>query len=615
MTLPSAWSILRPPVPSQLATLLNQVRKLEPNLRLSHQTINRCLAVSRLVSRSGWHLVDFFRVSATFAFTLGKGHVGEALPFQVVITSLAHRASVPIELSHLRLAFEGSFRNVNIQHDNQLKCQASATDEFVQFCTPPLKKADFHDLQGACDLTIFPSTSKVIFLSALPLEAGKIELSKISIGVEVEHFDFEFVFGDYLHQDHAWNLEEKRLSRSEKQSTRSVSVDPKPPRIRIEVLNPLKAFFTGEQVFLDVQISNDEDEESNVDIEITLDDQASPPPILRWGSREEGVKPAIDGKYNGAIKTSLGSMASSEIRRLSFSLQAVSETPQHTLEITANYFLISDPHTPVSTAVSMDMLILRPFEANFNFVPQVKEDAWPNFFVVDEEAKTSKAKGLDQRWAVHAAIASFASTDLILEAVDLQLAANPENAVCNILPNADLRSTASTLFPQEILERTFIMDLQTMSLDDCCTTYFDLQLRIQWRRDTADTPSALTYLHLPEFIVPFSEPRVLASANRERGKLELRYMIENPSMHLLSFSVTMEASEDFAFNGPKATSVQLVPYSRQSILYTLLPLHSRWINPQARIVDVIWNKMLKVQATGDLKGNKDGISIWIDDQR
>lgn len=556
-----------------------------------------------------------FRVSATFAFTLEKGHVGEALPFQVVVTSLAHRASVPIELSHLRLAFDGGFRNVNIQHDSRLKCQAPATNEFVQFCTPSLKEVDFHDLQGACDLTIFPLTSKVMFLSALPLEAGKIELSKISIGVEVEHFDFEFVFVDYLDQGHAWNLEEKRLSGSEKQSTRNVSVAPKPPRIRIEVLNPPKAFFTGEQVFLDVQISNDEDEESNVDIEITLDDQASPPPILQWDSREEGLKPAIDGKCDGGIKTSLGSMASSEKRRLTFSVQAVSETPQHTLEITANYFLISDPHTPVMTAVSMEMLILRPFEATFNFVPLIKEDAWPSFFVVDEEVKSSKAKGLDQRWAVHAAIASFASTDLILEAVDLQLAANPENAACNILPNADLRSTASTLFPQKILERTFIMDLQTMSLDDCCTTYFDLQLRILWRRDTAETPSALTYLHLPELIIPFSEPRVLASANRERGILELRYMIENPSMHLLSFSVTMEASGDFVFSGSKATSVQLVPYSRQSIQYTLLPLHSRWINPQARIVDVIWNKMLKVQATGDLKGNKDGISIRVDDQR
>lgn len=557
----------------------------------------------------------FFRVSVTFGFTLDNGHVGEALPFQVVITSLAHQVSTPIKLSHLRLSFEGSFRNVNIQHGKQLKCQASATDDLVEFCTPPLKKTNFNDLQGACDLTIFPSTSKVIFLSALPLEAGKIELSKINICVEVEHFDFEFVFRHDLHLNHAWNLEEKGLSTSEKQPNRSVSVDPKPPRIRIEVLNLLKAYFTGERVVLDVQISNDEDEESNVNIEIALDDQASPSPVLGWASREAGAEPAIGGKYDGVLKTSLGSMASSEVRRLTFSFQAVSETPQHTLEITANYFLLSDPDTPVSKAVSMDMLVLRPFEANFNFVPQIKEDTWPSFFLVDEETTISKAKGLDQRWAVHAAIASFASTDLILEAVDLQLAANPESAVCNMLPNAELQSTAATLLPQEILERHFIMDLQSMSLDDCRTTYLDLQLRILWRRNTADIPSALTYLRLPELLVPFSEPRVLASARHDRGKLELRYMIENPSMHVLSFSVTMEASEDFAFSGPKATSLQLVPYSRQSIQYTLLPLHTRWIKPEIRIVDVTWNKILEVQATGDLKGSKDGISIWIDDQK
>ena len=562
-----------------------------------------------------------FGVSATFAFTVASGCVGEALPFQVVLTSQAHRSSKAIKLSYLRLAFEGGMRNIELQHNPQIDCHTASLDGLVHFYTPALQKANSDCLQGSSDLILFPASSKIFSLAALPFDASRIEVSRISLCVREEDFDFEFILpGDEIpHQDCTWALNGNTLCQSKTQSERSTLVEvlPKPPKVRIELPNLSKSYFTGEHILLSIQVSNEEDEESSVDIEINLHDQDTSSLILHWGTVEEDTDPAVDENTKGTLKTSLGLMASAEKRFLTFNFQSGVKPAAHTLEIIAHYCLLSDPDTPVSKAVSIDMLIVRPFEANFDFAPQIHEKQWSSYFHVDEEMKTpDTAVGLCQRWTVTAAIASFAPIDLVLEAADLQLAAPPEKVVCTIWPNDDNSSAAATLPPQEIQERRFSMDLQKTGFEDCRTSCFDLQLRIIWRRDIAGAPTAIAYLQLPELVIPYGEPRVLASASLERakpGRVHVNYVIENPSMHVLSFSVTMEASDDFAFSGPKATSLQLVPHSCHAIRYTLLPfVHGRWIEPQVKIIDEHWHKTLKVNVTGDIKGSKRGILIWID---
>ena len=512
-------------------------------------------------------------------------------------------------------------RNIEIQHNPQIDCHTTSLDGLVHFYTPALQKVGSDCLQGFSDLILSPASLKVFSLAALPFDAGRIEVSRISLCVQEETFDFEFILpgNDFPHQDRAWALYGKNLCRSETWSERSTSIEvlPKPPKVRIELPNLFKTYFTGEDVLLNIQVSNEEHEGSSVDIEINFYGQATSSPILHWGTVEEGADPE---NTKGTLKTSLGLMASSETRLLPFNFQSGAKPAEHTLEIIAHYFLLSDPDTPVSKAVSIDMLIVHPFEANFDFAPQIHEKQWLSYFHVERETKSSDAvvtaAGLCQRWTVTAAIASLASIDLVLEAVDLQLAAVPEKVLCTIWPNDENRSAVATLSPQKIQEWRFVMDLQKASFEDCRTTYFDLQLRILWRRDTAGAPTAIAHLQLPELVIPYSEPRVLASASLERakpGKVHVDYMIENPSMHVLSFSVTMDANEDFAFSGPKATSLQLVPYSRHTIRYTLLPfVHGKWIDPQVKIIDEHWHKMLKVNATGDVKGTKRGILIWID---
>ena len=323
------------------------------------------------------------------------------------------------------------------------------------------------------------------------------------------------------------------------------------------------------------------------------------------------------------LKASLGVMFPSAKQQLSVYFQAGPEMAEHMLKITANYSLLSCLDTPISKVVSVDLHLIRPFETTVDFRPQPFDGAWPSYFNISEtDAEHGapdggrEAIGLSQRLAASVAIASLAPTDLFLEAIALQLHGQLERAICNIRPDEDLNPTATTLSPQQVQQRRFIMDLQALTLDDCHNTHFDLQLQIIWRRDTAG-PLVTTYIHLSELVIPFGEPHVLAAVKGDRSQcvaMPLEYVIENPSHHVLSFSIAMEASEDFAFSGPKAASVQLVPFSRHVLQYTICPLvHGVWINPQIKIIDIHWNKLLKVIATGDTKDTKRGISIWVDD--
>ena len=569
------------------------------------------------------------QVSATFAFTVANGHVGEALPFQIAVTSSAHQKSRPISLSHLLLVFTSGLRSVEIRNDSHGGYERLTEDGLVQFYAPSLRKEASGTLQGACNLEISPGSTKVLSLTALPLDAGEIEVSKISLCVEAKQFEFEHAISgsDHLTQQYLWITDGEGLLKGEKKSERSTTIEilPKPPKIRIELPNVLKAYFTGEHVSIDIRVRNEEEEDSDVNIEVSFLDQADPTPVLRWAATPRDTTDAVDQKQLGSLKTSLGAIRPSETRRLTVEFQAKPETAQCTLDIQCRYFLLSEPETPVSKSVSVDMHFMRPFEANFDYVPQVQDEPLSNYFHMSAietpgplSSRDAGPAEVKQRWAATAVITSFASTELTIKAVQLQLATTPQKAACDISPDVDSSLLPARLSPQSILKRQFILDLQKSSFEDQQTTYFDLQLRITWQRDVPHAPSATAILPLPELVASFGEPRVLVSASQDNTSLNailLDYMIENPSMHVLSFNITMDANEDFAFSGPKAISVQLVPFSYHVIRYTLLPLvRGKSIYPQIKIVDVHWNKMLKVHASHGMKSDKRGVSIWINSE-
>jgi hypothetical protein len=111
------------------------------------------------------------------------------------------------------------------------------------------------------------------------------------------------------------------------------------------------------------------------------------------------------------------------------------------------------------------------------------------------------------------------------------------------------------------------------------------------------------------------EPRVLASATTTTtpGLIHMEYVLENSSTHFLSFNLVMEASENFAFSGPKTTAVQVMPLSRHTVRYNLFAAkRGLWIQPQLVVIDTYFNKNLRVLPTGEMRADKKGVLVWVD---
>ena len=95
-------------------------------------------------------------------------------------------------------------------------------------------------------------------------------------------------------------------------------------------------------------------------------------------------------------------------------------------------------------------------------------------------------------------------------------------------------------------------------------------------------------------------------------------------MHYLTFAVTMDASEEFGFSGPKHKALSLAPFSRHEISYNLLVNGSRdeskqsdgqgrWVWPVLQVVDSYFQKSLRVQAAGPgvRVDPQRGLGIWV----
>lgn len=101
--------------------------------------------------------------------------------------------------------------------------------------------------------------------------------------------------------------------------------------------------------------------------------------------------------------------------------------------------------------------------------------------------------------------------------------------------------------------------------------------------------------------------------------LELNYTLENPTIYFLTFSITMEGSDVFAFGGPKQIVLQILPLSRHTFKYNLLPINAdpegEWIKPVVKVVDRYFAKTLRCSPADDetrmkLAPGGESILIW-----
>lgn len=578
-------------------------------------------------------------VSTTFGYGSSQGNVGELLPAQVVITSHAQASTAPIVLSHIVISFDSSLEDIKIEHqakEGSTSSSSGGLDVFDVVLTtgsttpdPSTSTSSYRKcLVGTCDLTFSPGTAKAISFNLIAKDAGVLRVASIISTIGTDSFILEHVVSgaEYMHQADFWLASTSGPSRRDagNKGLDEIRIHPKPPKVQIGL--PLKKeYLTDESVSMDVEITNEEDDDVEVTLEARFLGQADLVPIWMWITDKApsslSEDPLNDRHSRPASEVVLGRIIQSASHKIKATFTSKSVPTEAVLEIKALYHLLGEPDTPVSKVLIHEVIFDRPFEANFDFQPCVDTKPWPSYFYPNDlNGEDGSVQGLRQIWHSNTRLASFATEPLVVEDVALKVLDIHEGAICNISNISPTpTSEAVTLAQKDFHENQFQITTQKLDLDDRRATTLQFQLQIRWRRNHTGAPSTTTTLSAPHLLIPFGEPRVLASAgpptraDDDTSIIPLSYTIENPSTHVLNFSLTMETSDDFAFSGPKTMTLSLVPVTKKTITYNMMPLvRGRWITPRLRVLDTGFRQVLRVVGTGGMRSEKGGASVWVD---
>ncbi|KKK16729.1 hypothetical protein ARAM_004173 [Aspergillus rambellii] len=589
-------------------------------------------------------------ITASFIFQSAEGNVGEPLHGQLVIKSCTHATSAPIQFAELKLAFEGCLRPIRLQSDQNTDADTGTP---CVISSPPLRDPSILSdasviqsptsvltaLTGIADLTLGPGQTKVYNLSCIPREAGESRVASVALLVAEEKFELTCAITDLVQAEAFWWQQTSKAATTRRRVGKDRDVNrckilPKPPKIRMSVPNIKETYYTNERIVLNLMIHNEEDEAAEVFAEARLFGPANSTAKILWLDEEDSPPARHDSKANNTpieevshfVKRPIGVMESASQRELTVVLTNTEDASEYELEISSVYNLVSDVQTPIIATTRVTVSIVRPFEANYEFLPRLHSEPWPDFFTVDDDLVGSHPNstprgGLVQKWCLDTKVVSFASEPLVIEEMSLALLSLHSGAISQIGSEVVVSPETPEIRPEELRQSNFILDIQKAVLGDRRPTALNLALEIKWRRSISGdghSPAETTTstLAIPRFVMPAGEPRVLASAvpsHKLSGLIHTEYTLENPSLHFLTFNLTMEASEQFAFSGPKTTVVQLAPLSRHVVRYNLLASkRGLWIQPQLLVVDTYFNKTLRVLPTEDMRSDKKGILIWVD---
>ena len=576
--------------------------------------------------------------------------MGEPLSSQLTLSSQAHKTSPPIIISHVEVVFEGGLKSFRVEHDTTNAPETSLGAGQIQVQHVELKRGSLRpssiassplvaqglSMFGTANLALAPGTTEALSFDHVPRDAGEVEVASITLYVKEDDFGMEYVVteDEQMHQATFWIQHDSGVSPKRLKSGRSnmIKILPKPPKLRIELRDIMPAYFSDEDISIELLVTNEEDDETDVTLDARLLGPADSLPKMAWTLDEETRGSLVESDIDDPLERAnsllpsrrLGKMQRFEKRKLVIRIQANSEPAEYLLEVEANYSLLSDPETPVSKVSSVNIIIVRAFEANYNFLPLFCSETWPSYFdgshlnegFDSSEIGKQTPSGLVQQWSLTSRLTSLAEMPLIIDSLEPRVLEVHEGAVCKISFVAKNTPEGPLILPHDQQERNHVVEVQKFDLEDRRATFLDLQLEVRWHRDGSLAPSTITHIAIPELVIPFGEPRVLASARNGElpsGVIHLDYIIENPSMYTLTFTLSMETSEEFAFSGVKNVSVQLVPLSRHKVQYNVMPLvKGVWISPQFRVYDTHFHKILKVNATEGVRLDKKGVSVWVD---
>jgi hypothetical protein len=598
-----------------------------------------------------------FTVSTSVHFATEEGNAGEPVKCQISITSKAHKNSTPVTLSHIDVQLEGGANKIDITNqieptETEHQKPRIQTLSLRESQNPKIGQSSY---TAEADLRISPYQTIVLDFPLVIREAGPVSVKSTTLTIKTEEFTLSYTNTPLdVEETPIWwlsgpsGLRRRRLGREE---TSKVQILPRPPKMELRMPGAERPFYTDETIELDIEVTNMEDEETEATLEVRIlshDGGAE----FAWSS--PGTSASEDVGLPGH---SIGTFTPAQSKTETIKFAAPSEPSEYIVEVKVLYHLFSDRETPVSRTQSTNLQFVSAFEANYDFVPRVHEHPWPTLFgvsslpVMSEQATESgKGNGVMQRWHVASRIASFATEPLVIQEVELvvlsisggaSVITSKEQSVGS--EDAQKEDKKHVLQPSEQKPTSFILDITKASLEDRRSTTLDMTLRITWvRQDSSDTSpsSVVSTLAIPPLSIPNSEPRVLCTrsavkprdsgisvnALQEANAIILTYTLENPTSHFLTFDMSMESTDDFAFSGSKLRSLNLLPLSRGTVTFRILPLveipdagksksatTGVWIDVKFRVVDRYFKKVLRVlpASEGVRDGKGGGLGIWI----
>ena len=608
-------------------------------------------------------------VSATFAFGGAEGNVGVPLQFQLVLSSQAHSDSAPINIAQVKIAFGGGLKNISIHHKSRERGAdsnlGSNQQHRVSLQEPSLESQDTTSdpsstqlLSASAELTLAPGETTVITLTNVPRDAGEVHARSITVYINEEDFDVELLYSEdeQMRRDSFWFFGASSLLQRPLKAERTniVKISPKPPKMRVSLPNVLGMYYVNENLTIDLDITNEEEEQTRGSLDVRL---LGPPGMrakMTWRSESELTEPLHGNALEQVIEDGLHKLPMREIEIMEpgakqkhcIIIESASEAAEYSLQTEIHYCLLSDPQTPISKIYNTDLIFVQPFESTFAFAPRIHLDPWPDYFSVEDTDGVQysedgpRASGLIQRWSLTSRLVSLAVESLSIGDVSLKLdhVTPPESALCQFSSAVPSLSPASSegpftkllsIEPGALRVYTHTLDVHKIDLEDRHTLSLGVTLQIQYHRSSESSHCAATSttLHIPPLTLPFGEPRCLASFRRREAvkdstiprSIPLTYTIENPSSYTLTFSISMDNNEAFAFSGPKSLIIQLLPLSRRAIDYRIVPViadegsvqreaaDGRWIWPHFVVVDTGFRKTLRVlPAAEGMKGGRKG---------
>jgi hypothetical protein len=538
-------------------------------------------------------------------FEHSEGKVGELCHSQLAVTSRALPASPPITIVEIRVEFEGSMKPLILQHKpstedftptrsenflSTVSLSDNSSGQGVVSTRTGLAKDGRPMLFGTEDLTFRPGQTRVFEFSHLLREAGEANALSATFCIGSELFDLDYIqqFQGNITPDVWWVNYSANKKHSAKRVVRpnasAITILPKPPKLELRFIGLQEQYYTNENIMLKMEAMNGEEIDSVVDLDVRLLGDHAPAPCLKIATPSEEEVSSEANASTHAPEISIGRIARTESAFVNIIIPPIDLPATFELVMRASYHLVSDMETPISRSSTVQFAVINPFEANYDFSPRIHPDPWPSFFNhVETETAGPVARGLAQKWCLTSRYFSFAEEDLIVEDVDLELIGTNGAIQCNTKKATVIPSNGVRVSPKSLDEVEFDVFTQKMSLDDRGTATLDVSLAIRWRRDRAGSKSNNTILAVPRLLVSNSEPRVLAAVSYSAtiaSMVHFDVTIENPSNHFLTFGLSMEPSEKFAFSGVKQATLQLVPLSRRTMRFRLIPfLCGDWLGP------------------------------------